>query len=523
MYQRLDPTREPAGLRRYVPCIAVCAFAHRQLHPLTHIQITIREDGAGTGFPTASSVTFDKCRTGQHGLEVWVKDENGLTNSCYTYVIVHPSLGDCSCITDGDLRLSGCVRTHTGQKLDDFRLSGQVESASGAQTAVSKKISVFGSDSCFNLLAAAKLPVSQGYKVRLLGDKNNAPLNGVSTYDLVLISKHILGLEQLPTIYHALAADANRSNSVTTFDIVEIRKLLLGIYDTLPAAKSWRFVRPIPNPASYTLLEVAQDTFQTTLPNLQDDVTLTKLDFIAIKTGDVNNSAYPGLMGAPEDRDGNAPPLSIVADDPVLEAGTIFTLPLHLATSATLSGWQIALAADPARLLIEAVEGLPDDSYFISPSGQLRALWHDASVRDFPQGHTLFSLKIRVLQKTVLSEALSLQPERLLPEAYGAAGAWQSVSLFFQKNEATSQTEFFPPYPNPTSGDATFGTLLHEPAALRLEVWDAGGRLAYSTEFSAPAGRMDWVLPALAMPQRGVYGYRVAAGEVVWAGKVVRM
>ncbi len=489
--------------------------------PKAQIQMGIREEGSGTGFPTATSITFDKCQAGLHSLEIWVKDGNGLTNACNNYVIVQQSGTDCQCITDGDLRLSGCVRTYAGQKLSDFRLSGQVESVGGTQP-ISKKISVLGSDSCFNLLAAAKLPVGQGYKVRLLGDKNNAPLNGVSTYDLVLISKHILGLEQLPTIYHALAADANRSNSVTTFDIVEIRKLILGIYDTLPAAKSWRFVRPIPNPANYTLLEVAQDTFQTTLPNLLDDVTLANLDLIAIKTGDVNNSAHPGLTGVSEDRDGNAPPLSLVADDQVLEAGTMFTLPLLLATSATLSGWQVALTADPARLRIEAVEGLPHDSYFLSPDGQLRALWHDAVARDFPQGHALFSLKIRVLQKTVLSEALSLQPKNLRPEAYGAAGVRQPVSLFFRKNEAASPAEFFPPYPNPTSGSVTFGTLLHEPTAVRLELWDAAGRLVHSSEFTAQTGRMDWVLPASTLPQSGVYGWRVAVGGVVFSGKVVR-
>lgn len=489
--------------------------------PSDQIQIGIREEGSGTGFPTANSISFDKCKAGLHSLEVWSKDGAGLTNICHSYVIVQQSGPDCQCITDGDLRLSGCVHTHNSQKINDFRISGQVESVGSTPPAISKKISAFGSDSCFNLLAAAQLPVGQSYRVRLFGEKNTAPLNGVSTYDLVLISKHILGLEQLPTIYHALAADANRSHSVTTFDIVEIRKLILGIYDTLPAAKSWRFVRPIPNPTAYTVLEVAQDTFQTTLPPLQDDVTLPNLNFIAIKTGDVNNSAYPGFTSAPEDRD-DAPPLHLLADDPVLEPGTMLTLPLHLATSATLSGWQIALVADPARLRIEGVDGLSDDSYFISPDGHLRALWHDATARDFQQGHTLFSLKIRVLQKTALSESLMLQAEHLRPEAYGPAGKRQPLSLFFQKNEAAAQAQFFPPSPNPTSGEAAFGALLHEPAAVRLDVWDAAGRLVYSTEFPAPAGRLDWVLPASALPQSGVYGWRAAVGERVWAGKVVK-
>jgi hypothetical protein len=47
---------------------------------------------------------------------------------------------------------------------------------------------------------------------------------------LVLINKHILGLEPLSSPYKMIAADANNSRSITTFDIVEMRKLILGIY-----------------------------------------------------------------------------------------------------------------------------------------------------------------------------------------------------------------------------------------------------------------------------------------------------
>jgi hypothetical protein len=84
--------------------------------------------------------------------------------------------------------------------------------------------------------------------VPFLGDytvtptKDNDPLNGVSTFDLVLINKHILGLEPLNTPYKMIAADANNSRSITTFDIVELRKLILGIYTELPNNTSWRFV-----------------------------------------------------------------------------------------------------------------------------------------------------------------------------------------------------------------------------------------------------------------------------------------
>jgi hypothetical protein len=76
------------------------------------------------------------------------------------------------------------------------------------------------------------VPVASTMTITPVKDDN--PLNGVTTYDLVLISKHILGIEPLGSPYKMIAADANKSNSITTFDIVEIRKLILGIYTELP-------------------------------------------------------------------------------------------------------------------------------------------------------------------------------------------------------------------------------------------------------------------------------------------------
>ncbi len=83
--------------------------------------------------------------------------------------------------------------------------------------------------------------------------KDGASLDGISTYDLVLISRHILGLEAL-TPWKVLAADINCNGSVTAFDIVTARKLILGIDTSLPCNK-WRFVaEPVINTANGTCL-----------------------------------------------------------------------------------------------------------------------------------------------------------------------------------------------------------------------------------------------------------------------------
>lgn len=66
-------------------------------------------------------------------------------------------------------------------------------------------------------------------------------MEGVSTFDLVLISKHVLGIEPFLNPFQLIAADENNSGSVTTFDLNEIRRLLLGVKSTLTAG-SCRYI-----------------------------------------------------------------------------------------------------------------------------------------------------------------------------------------------------------------------------------------------------------------------------------------
>jgi lysyl endopeptidase len=119
------------------------------------------------------------------------------------------------------------------------------------------------------------------------------PLNGITTQDMSLISRHILTLEPLSTPWKILAADANGSGTVTTLDIVAIRRLILGIDEQFKFQPIWRFYRsntnfanPL-NPFIGTFLDEV-----TQFDNLQKNE--TGIDFYGVRIGDLNNSAGVG-------------------------------------------------------------------------------------------------------------------------------------------------------------------------------------------------------------------------------------
>jgi len=175
--------------------------------------------------------------------------------------------------------ISGNVSTHWGAPMPNVlvQLSGGATSSTRTDA---------GGNYTF-----ADLVLGQNYTVTPLRDTSD--VNGVSTFDLSTINKHVLGIESLDSPWKIIAADANGSNSVTTIDIVEARKIILGINPAFPANTSWRFF-----PANASFGNPA-DPFSGGLPagnipitNLQQNT--TGINFKGVKIADVNNNAQPG-------------------------------------------------------------------------------------------------------------------------------------------------------------------------------------------------------------------------------------
>ncbi|MEM6319291.1 MAG: hypothetical protein AAF960_16580 [Bacteroidota bacterium] len=144
-------------------------------------------------------------------------------------------------------------------------------------------IQLEGADTTANVMTddegfvGLQLPRQSAYRITFR--KTGEILNGVTTFDIVKIRRHILGLESFDDPFKEVAGDANLSNSVTTFDIIEIQKLILGINPQFPNAPSWGFVSPQGN--LFNIL---------TLNDLQPEV---NLNILGVKIGDVNYSADP--------------------------------------------------------------------------------------------------------------------------------------------------------------------------------------------------------------------------------------
>lgn len=404
----------------------------------------------------------------------------------------------------GTVALSGGIKTELGEGVADARVSVQpfVESVSSGLFDISN--------------AAACQPFT------LAPYRNDNPLNGVTTFDLALISKHILALEAITSPYKLIAADANKSGSVTTTDIVTLRRLILGIDTVFANNTSWRFVPSayvFPNPALPFL-----PAFPETMDLLLQTDPLGGLDFVGIKTGDINNTVIPGLAGAADERTIGEWPLAFQnrdfqTGDPV---ETVFS-----GDCRALAGLQFTLRFDPAKLALETVEpiaaGLTAGHFGLQGSGAgLLTFSFDPDVRKTTQNREtmLFRLVFKAKAAGSLAGCFALDEKPTPALVYSLTGAVRKPVLWCNP----LQGQGVQVWPNPFNEEGVYVQL---PAGIAtesvLQVIDNQGKTICTRTISGKEAEQAIHLPANIFKTFGVYFYKINIGgtERVFTGKII--
>lgn len=215
----------------------------------------------------SDSIRIYNCDSlGVFDLEIWVWDQSG--NEAMDEVVLYVEDGFDTC--PDFYRLEGNIYTEEGDMVQSVEVGLNAEPF----------VYVTDNDGFYTFSVLEELD----YEISPY--LNSDITNGVTVYDLVLISQHILGLNLLDSPYKLIAADANNNQLVTTLDLIAIRKVILQMEVAFPNNTSWRFVDAqhiFPNPyAPWGFPETINFTFLET--NHLDS------DFIGVKVGDVNGS-----------------------------------------------------------------------------------------------------------------------------------------------------------------------------------------------------------------------------------------
>ncbi len=269
---------------------AICGFAIKDIDTSGEVVVTASEldagstdncnDGltysmrsVGSNSDPQSSMTFTCANLGVNSVELWVTDRMGNQSVCVSSIDIRDGLSQCG-FGASTLSLNGNISTPDDVAVESAEVYLSMNNAD-VQSDMTEIDGVF---------AFENLVKEQSYT--LTAKKDDDYINGISTLDIILMQRHILGIQSLDSPYKLIAADINDNGAVSAVDLVILRRLILGHIESFPDVDSWRFIDK-----NYEFYNADSPWPFTEVVELGQITDARSQELIAIKVGDLNSNA----------------------------------------------------------------------------------------------------------------------------------------------------------------------------------------------------------------------------------------
>ena len=450
------------------PVGGVITFDFDAANPTTWIDASDICSGSNLTY-SLSSNTYTCLTTTDSGntpVTVSVTDQNGNTSSCVVQVPY-----DC-----GQAPPMNVVTGIIGNEENGLLANVNVSPASGMDVVTTD------ANGMFNM----NLPTYENYEIT--PNKDDDYLNGVSTYDIVLMSKHLLGVEALDSPYKIIAADINKSGEISTLDMVLLRKLVLFIDTEFSNNTSWRFVD-----ANYIFdnpIEPLDEDFPETYPINELNSDMQDIDFVAVKTGDVNGTAIVNLNEAADDRTFKGE-LQLNLEEQLLKAGETYKIDVKAKDFTEMLGYQFTIgfeqnAIEITDVVAGEIPSLDANNFNMQgvSEGVITTSWNQVEPLSLDDNTVLFTLEVNAKQDVKLSDVLNTNSRLTAAEAYRAAGSdVDLMNLVFDYTQSGDNAEAFNVFalyqnrPNPFKNETLITFSLPESGEAKLKIFDLSGKV----------------------------------------------
>ncbi len=433
-------------------------------------------------------------------VEIHAWDEAGNHDYCETYILVQDLMGRCG--SEGGA------------------IAGTIETAAASEAVTAVEVAMSGSmDETFvtqndGYFEFRNIPVNADVSVYPVKDVGH--LNGVSTFDLVLISKHILGVQLLDSPWKILAADVNNSESVSTLDLIKARQTILGIEQSFANNTSWRFFdanQTFSNPSNPWADELVE------IVSINDIVGEVTVDFNAIKVGDVNGSAKANEFSSLDERSRGS--FAFNVEDVNMVAGNTYNVEFTAADIATIEGYQGTFTLGASIEMVDITYGAAKAGNFgttFLQEGLLTTSWNDEASAD----DVLFTLVVRAIADAPLSEQLGLSSRITPSEAYNDEGDKLDLAINFSTGKVQEVAfELYQNQPNPFQGETVIGYNLPEASQVTFTVSDVAGRTLKLIRTEGVKGYNNILLNSKDLPAAGVLYYTVSTDNYKATKKMI--
>jgi hypothetical protein len=432
---------------------------------------------------------------GAHLVQIYVTDDSGNQSFCETVVQVQANQNQCD---NGTPLVAGTVETEENAGVENVEMNAN---GNGINNMLMTDV-----EGVFNM----NMP--QGGDYTLVPEKDVEPLNGVSTFDLVKISKHILNIESLDSPYKMIAADINNSQSITTLDLVKLRRMILLIDTEFSNNTSWRFVDAaytFPNPANPWV-----ETFPEIININNLDADMMNGNFVAVKIGDINASAETNNLLGADDR--TAGDITLTAQSAAVKAGETVRVDFT-ANDFMALGMQFTLNFNQTALDFVAIEnGVATDENFgltLLDEGAITFSWNTSDAVRLTNNEVLFTLVFNGNTDAQISDLLTIDSKYTTAEAYNANEEILDVNLNFNGTTVAGAFELHQNRPNPFSDETTISFNLPAEQNATITISDLSGKVLKVIQNNFAKGYNEINLAKADLNATGVLYYTLATSD----------
>ena len=478
-------------------------------------ELTFKMKRSETQDTLSPNLRFTCDDVGVQEIEVRVFDSSGNSDFCRTRVEIQANSA-CDGLPEGGSGsfISGMITTETDVPVGHVMVNLQHINADADYEYETDQSGQY---------QFGQMPMHDNY--RITASRGDDAVNGVSTLDMVLIQRHILGVEALDSPYKLIAADINNSQSISASDMVNLRRLILGQHTELDGNESWRLVKknqefpdmtnPWPFIESFALNNV--------------DQTFVESDFIAVKIGDVNGSVIASELHQPTESRSNES-LMLKVDNINYKESESIVVPFTSQNDMMVRGFQFTLSYDDTKMHFESIQSefidiTPDNYAVMEKDGIVTMSWNSDDILELIKNQPLFEAVFTARTNSDLINSISITSEITKSEAYNADLDIIGIILDLnrEENDSSKGIELYYNSPNPFSGSTEINFYVPESSDVTLRVFDVSGREILSVKEEYGKGNNAILLNADDIDQSGMLYYQIEVGNEVRTSKMIKI
>ncbi len=443
-------------------------------------------------------------------VNIWVIDEVGNKDYCEVVLLVQDNESDI-CGEQESALISGVVMTEDEKMIPSAMVAYQGEVSEIIGEMMTSTNGYYNFD----------VGMNSDYSMSV--EKNDDPMNGVSTLDLLLIQRHILKLKEFDSPYKIIAADIDDNSKINAYDLIQLRRLILGKIQTFPAPqKEWRFVDE-----EYEFLDPTSPfPFQESIQVSNLVSNMNYQDFIGVKIGDVNNDiSLNAQSGNSVDRDDIS--LSLYTEMIDFLEGTEVRVPIKASDLVTVSGMQFTIGLNTSIVSYEGfmsgVLDVSNENFGLSmlDRGHISFSWSDINTLDLKEDDVLFTLVFNSSNSGNVNDIISINSDVTLAEGY--TKGLETIKIDFGVRLIGHQSEavLYQNTPNPFEEKTSISFYLPNASNVNLTVYDIGGRVVKNIKKYFSAGMSTVSINLDNTNESGLLYYQIETNDFTATKKMI--